>query len=315
MAQKVSKGTNPKYKAWHLDQLAKSAFFHQKLHEWQILEVGEAISQVQGEDLDWSPSELSIADAAWKKVIHRGIKPVVVFAHPAVLQTVKGAVGYYRMLAMVSQKSMNQTVGAVQAFERGTKMPDDDTVLFLANHLNRIISHLVETDEKINAKEFDLWRGMAAGSQAQGSWQNAKGSQAEILVKTVIEQRIRAQSIVTEESPNFFTLLDQRRLAFSSEPDISILKNGLLEVAIEVKGGIDPAGVLERVGAAIKSLRRAKQENPQSVTVLIMQGVSFSERARKDIDMNREAIDQIFMLEEVLEESNTRERFFQLLGL
>jgi hypothetical protein len=32
-------------------------------------------------------------------------------------------------------------------------------------------------------------------------------------------------------------------------------------VPIEVKGGIDQAGVLERIGATLKSLRRTRQEN------------------------------------------------------
>jgi len=315
MAQKVSKTSGPKYKAWHLDQLAKSAFFHQKLHEWQVLEVGEVIGQVKGEDLDWTLADLSISEASWKKVVHRGIKPVVVFAHPKVLQTVVGAVAYYRMLAMVSQKSMNQTVGSVHAFEQGAKMPDEETAQFLANHLNHIISHLIETDEKINAKEFDLWRGMAAGSQAQGSWQNAKGSQAEILVKMLIEARIREKNVIFEDGGMFYTLQDERRLEFSSEPDISILKGGAIEVAVEVKGGIDPAAVLERVGASIKSLRRAKAENPKSLTILIMQSVAFSERARQDIQMNKEAIDHLFMLEELLGISEVRERFFQLLRI
>jgi len=51
---------------------------------------------------------LGISQKAWNKVIHRGIKPVLIFAHPQVLMSVSRAVGYYRMLAMVSQKSMNR---------------------------------------------------------------------------------------------------------------------------------------------------------------------------------------------------------------
>ncbi|MCI0552276.1 MAG: hypothetical protein L0287_15100, partial [Anaerolineae bacterium] len=72
--------------AWTLDQLAKSAFFHRKLHEWKLLEIADQIDQVRGENLNWD--NLNISEQAWNKVIHRGIKPVVVFAHPFVLQTV-----------------------------------------------------------------------------------------------------------------------------------------------------------------------------------------------------------------------------------
>src|SRR3990172_8653604 len=93
--------------AWSLDQLAKSEFFHQKLHVWGVLEVAKQIEAIKGETLEWDQSELGISTKAWDKVIHRGIKPIVVFAHPNVLTSTPRASSYYRMLAMVSQKSMN----------------------------------------------------------------------------------------------------------------------------------------------------------------------------------------------------------------
>ena len=31
------------HEAWTLDQLAKSVFFHRKLHEWNLLEIAEAL--------------------------------------------------------------------------------------------------------------------------------------------------------------------------------------------------------------------------------------------------------------------------------
>ena len=34
--------------------------------------------------------------------------------------------------------------------------------------LNLIISHLLENDLSVSKREFDLWRGMAAGTQAKG---------------------------------------------------------------------------------------------------------------------------------------------------
>lgn len=90
--------------AWLLDQLSKSEFFHQKLHEWGMLETANLIEQIKGETLTWNFDDLGISTTAWNKVIHRGIKPVIVFAHPQILMNISRAVGYYRMLAMVSQK-------------------------------------------------------------------------------------------------------------------------------------------------------------------------------------------------------------------
>ena len=100
--------------AWTLDQLAKSAFFRRKLHEWKLLEVAEMLNQVRGEDLVWT--DLTISEQAWNKIIHRGIKPVIVFAHPHVLQTVPGSAGYYRMLAMVrANKNTERGIQSVAA--------------------------------------------------------------------------------------------------------------------------------------------------------------------------------------------------------
>jgi hypothetical protein len=86
-----------------------------------------------------------------------------------------------------------------------------------------------------------------------------------------------------------------------------------MDEAIEIKGGIDTAGVLERVGAAIKSLRRARDINPQSTTILILQGLSITPTARHDLEINRDAVNYWFTIEEILESENTREELFGLL--
>lgn len=166
---------NPGRSAWTVDQLTKSVFFHQKLHEWGLFDVAAKIEEVQGEQYMWDRDELGISDLAWEKVVHRGIKPVRVFAHPLVLSRVFRSTGYYRTLAMVSQKSMGKIGLSVTSYESGSRKPTSETGLKIAQNLNRIISHLVETDANMEASEFDLWRGMAAGSQAQGSWNNKKG--------------------------------------------------------------------------------------------------------------------------------------------
>jgi len=62
-----------------------------------------------------------------------------------------------------------------------------------------MISALVEADEEINVREFDLWRGMASGSQAQGSWQNHKGASAEVAIREVVLRRLQERGFVTGE--------------------------------------------------------------------------------------------------------------------
>jgi len=303
------------HEAWTLDQLAKSTFFHRKLHEWKLLETASQIDQVHGENLDWH--DLNISEQAWRKVIHRGIKPVIVFAHPYVLQSIPGSASYYRMLALVSQKSMKRVGLNLDPYEAGKPVADDQIAVAIARHLNRIVSALVEADEEIDAREFDLWRGMAAGSQAQGSWQNTKGASAEKAIREVILQRLQKRQLISGSQINAtrIDLRDGRVLVFADEPDIAIVQNDVAQIAVEIKGGIDQAGVLERIGAALKSLRRTRQENPDSVTVLILPDVAMTERALDDLSINVETVTHLCSLKEILEDEHGREGFFQILQL
>jgi XcyI restriction endonuclease len=305
--------------AWLLDQLSKSEFFHQKLHEWGMLDIASQIEEVKGETLPWECNNLGISQKAWNKVIHCGIKPVIVFAHPQVLRSVSCAVGYYRMLAMVSQKSMNQIGLSIIRYEQGKSFPDELVAENIAQHLNKIISHLVETDEQIDAREFDLWRGMAAGSQAQGSWQNAKGSKVEILIKSIVQLRLREENWISNEigdsDEKVMQLKDGRRIVFASEPDIGVYKDELILVAVEIKGGIDTAGVLERFGATLKSLIRAKEANSESTTILILPGVSVTTRAISALNASQNVVNYWFILEELVEENSKKQELFELLAI
>lgn len=303
--------------AWAIDQLTKSEFFHQKLHEWNLLVITERIDEIEGEMLNWELNVLNISPFAWNKVIHRGIKPVTVFAHPDVLRDVPGSVGYYRMLSMVSQKSMVRIGLPIVRYESGRNVPDQKTALSICRHLNRIISHLIESDEQVNVREFDLWRGMAAGSQAQGSWQNIKGSRVEILVKGLIQKRLREKELVLEELEGGaqIHLIDGRYVIFGDEPDVAIYKSNRIRAAIEIKGGIDTAGILERIGAAIKSLRRAREENPSSITILVVQGVSLTLTARNDLEINRQIVTNWFTVESILSDETMCEQLFELIDI
>jgi hypothetical protein len=313
----VPQGPSGAREAWAVDQLAKSEFFHQKLHEWGMLEVANLIDLVRGEELVWGVGKLGISEKAWARVIHRGIKPVTVFAHPDVLIGVPRAVAYYRMLAMVSQKSMARVGLTTASHEVVRSALTNENAAALAGHLNRIISNLVEADESVDPREFDLWRGMAAGSQAQGSWGNAKGDRIEIVIRGILRRRIREMGLAVAESDDQsqIELQDGRIAVFADEPDFAIYRNDTIVAAIEIKGGIDTAGVLERVGAAVKSLGRARRENPEAVTILVIQGVSMTHKAYEDLEGNRDVINRSFLVEDVLDNDTVRDELLVLLGL
>ena len=283
-----------------------------------MLEVAYDLEKIKGEDLDWSG--LNISEKAWNKVIHKGIKPVRIFAHPRVLRGDSKRISYYRMLSMVSQKSMGHVGLCINSYEINIKSLDSSSALNIAQHLNSIICMLIEADEVIDEREFDLWRGMAAGSQAQGSWQNSKGEIAEDLVKNVVLIRVKETGLAADLPTNQEKfkkqrLSDGRILTMGKEPDIAIFhKDGKIQVAIEIKGGIDTAGALERFGAAIKSLDRAKQDNPDSITVLIVHEASLTDTANGEIDRSK-SIDYKFILGELMSKEEEKIKLFEIMKI
>lgn len=306
-------------KNWTIDQITKSEFFYQKLHEWGLIEIADELECIEGEIFDWDLDNLNISVNAWDKVIHRGIKPVLVFANPDVLDQDPKRISYYRMLAMVSQKSMARVgLDSKKYEEDGTPLGFNQALIF-SRHLNKIISVLIEHDEKVNEKEFDLWRGMAAGSQAQGSWQNVKGSRAEVVIKEFIEKKVKEKELILAEvihgKTKALRLKDTRTMVLGGEPDIGVYKDEVIEIAVEIKGGIDPAGVHERFGAALKSLKRAKQKNSNALTILIMEGISLTPKAREEINDSRGIIDHFFTIEEVLENEEISRRLFRNMSI
>jgi hypothetical protein len=303
--------------SWTIDQITKSEFFHQKLHEWGLLEIAYELEDINGEKFDWDLKGLDINIGAWNKIIHKGIKPVLVFAHPDILKQNPKRISYYRMLSMVSQKSMTGIGLSIKKYEEGASSLDD-SALEISRNFNRIICVLIEHDENIDEREFDLWRGMAAGSQAQGSWQNTKGDREEIVIKEFIERKIREKKLILEEikhrKTKILELKDGRTLILGSEPDIGIYRNDKVEVAVEIKGGIDPAGVHERFGAALKSLRRAKQENQNAITILIIRDVSLTHTAKKEIE-DEVIIDHFLTTEDLIRNEEVSNHLFEIMRI
>jgi len=262
---------------------------------------------------------LNITKKAWEKAIHRGIKPIRIFAHPLVIKENSKRIAYYRMLAMVSQKSMSRVGLDIKNYENGILSPEDDTSLNISKHLNRVICSLIEQDETIDDREFDIWRGMAAGSQAQGSWQNTKGDKAEIKIKAIIKERINDRGLAIEEAKkgktSHYKLRDNRNLILSAEPDVGIYRNDIIEIAIEIKGGIDPAGVFERFGAVLKSLRRIKQKNKKAITILIIEKASLTSTLQSELEKSKEIIDCFFSIEEIIINDKIRNKLFEVMDI
>ena len=117
-----------------------------------------------------------------------------------------------------------------------------------------------------------------------------------------------------EVEPNHWQVGDKTVL-FSSEPDIEVRQGDRLIGAVEIKGGIDKAGVLERLGAAVKSLERVKDRDPAAVTILILTEASLSSQARKDLQLQRQSVNRWYTLEQLLQDEGLWRAFLDQLRL
>lgn len=102
-------------------------------------------------------------------------------------------------------------------------------------------------------------------------------------------------------------LKNKKSILFSSEPDIYFIdQSGKPIVAIEIKGGTDPAGALERLGAIKKSFEQARMENPEVLTILSVSCITgeMETRLRKD-----KLIDHIFNLTSIVNDMDKRQEF------
>ena len=99
-------------------------------------------------------------------------------------------------------------------------------------------------------------------------------------------------------------LSNHTSILFSSEPDVSLLNNqGTTVGVIEVKGGADPAGALERYGAAKKSFEESLRSNSSVKTILVASCITTEVITRIQNDLT---ISTYFNLTEILSEDSTR---------
>ncbi len=227
-----------------------------------------------------------------------------------------------QQMGKYGREALRKSILIWQKPEQGKKLPKPNEALRIAQRLNLITSALIDSDPSIDQREFDLWRGMAAGSQAQGSWQNRKGDFVETLIRQdLLSQLYRIGLLEPDKAVDIkprvveLPLIDGRTVRLGSEPDILIYSAARIQAAVEIKGGIDVAGVLERVGASIKSLRRAKEESPGAITILILSAISLSDQAKRDIDSNKFSVNYWFTVEDIMENATTKQQYYSLLGL
>lgn len=242
---------------WRRDQESKSLFMLQKVTEWGLEGMLGSLSRIDGNQYEWRQDELGIEQGAWNKIVHSEIQPIMVFAHPAIIQGDTRRFMYYRHIAMISQKSMSGMglqIGKLE--EAPARSADGGELLKRCEVINGITSNLVLRMDTVTLKKIIICLGMGAGTQAGGSWHNAKGREVERAVWEKIKARAKSNGLRIEEIGDDAFVHGGTCYKLASDPDIGAYRDGRLIASVEIKGGIDPAAALERGGAVQKSCSR-----------------------------------------------------------
>ena len=315
----------------------RATFFARTLRGMRLFETIQEIHEITKlkKGFPWkNPQDLGIEPDAWRRIEGASINPLLIFCHPRVIAEQPRLLLYYRTLALISQKGLGKLISGNLAAIEGGKVErlDAEWVGEVTFALNSILSAIVLTAAEIDAKRFPGYQFATAGTTIQGSWNNAIGSEGEKAVKTILVNNLSdeieqigwrtggAVAYSADLHPSLIDRLDDVRvirlkegfhLLFASEPDISLRNPGdVPQVAIEVKAGADPAGALERLGAAMKSFENDRALNPRVKTVYVVRCITpeLDSRIRE-----MHPFDYTFGLAELLTNERTQKRFASLL--
>ena len=259
----------------------------------------EVIDSFTG-DLDFSPlDDLMISQEAWQFVVQSGIEPKRVFAHPVLLREHPRTSQYYRGIALLPRKRVADIAANVASWEEGPRKAPikEEQSISVARLYNAVTSSIIEgsTSWTLENGYRNIIANMGIG--LDGTVRNIIGQDAEDLVKTRIKSWLKSRKLILDQNEDAteFRLPDGYTMRYGSEPDIlfqQAVGGGVrMAATIEIKGGKDPAGALERLGAMQKSF----EATPAHCTNFLVAGVVTPEmRNRLDqIDV------KVFMLDDL----------------
>lgn len=256
------------------------------------------------DDFDYNIEYLCIKPSAWNRVIKIGIRPLLVFAHPDVMKQVPESSLHYRGLALLSRKRVSEIAGNIDAWEQGGKARITyDKALKLARLYNAVTSCIIIDNTFWTLENGDRNILANIGITEDGSIRNYIGSLAENSIKErflkwVIDHELSLETNQINQAirAGSWELVSEVLMEFSSEPDIMFKKAGNLAVLIEIKGGKDPAGALERLGA----IKKTFDESPIGCKNFLIVGVVTDTMKKRLSEMR---VEKYFLYDELLDKT------------
>ena len=251
------------------------------------------------DELDFTPlDDLMISQQAWRFVVQSGIEPKRVFAHPLLLREHPQTSQYYRGIALLPRKRVADIAANVASWEDGSRRAPikEEQSTSVARLYNAVTSSIIEgtTNWALENGYRNILANMGIG--LDGTFRNIIGQDAEDLVKTRIKNWLKSRKLILEQNADAteFRLPNGYTMRYGSEPDIlfkQAVGGGVSMVAtIEIKGGKDPAGALERLGAMQKSF----EATPAQCVNFLVAGVVTAEMRKR---LDQMGLVKVFLLD------------------
>ena len=273
-------------------------------------------------DLDFSDcKDLMISYEALQYVKGRGFSLPSVFAHPRLLMSAPITSLHYRGISGMSSKSVRmQTKIDVRKLESKTDSLGEsafDNMYRLARLYNMMTSFVIT-----NSVEWTLENGYRSiiatlGISLDGQMRNKYGQLAEARIKKVICDYLKDTGWLphniqdASDAPSTIILGSDNKITevrFGSEPDIGFYDaGGNPLVVIEIKGGLDPAGALERFGAVQKTAREAKKDSPDCKVFLVASEITPQMKQR--LETGEKIVENFFDLFDIIQDEERRKAF------
>jgi len=275
------------------------------------------------ENLDWEPfEELMIDKEVWEYSVKvKNYDPKQIFCHPKLIMDKPKTSLYYRCLSGLSKKAARSYVGSIDSIEIGNPKArlTEEKAQKIARTYNTFICSIIKNSSAWTIK--DGYRTVIAtlGITLDGVMRNKIGDVAEERIRIIILEWLQENGLISDKKlykkinsdniPKQVDLIKGIVMKFSSEPDISFYDSkDMLLAVIEIKGGTDAAGALERYGAATKSFQHAISSSPRCKNFYL--AAVFTQELEKRIKEDR-LVENTFYIIDVLDKPDYRNNFFR----
>ena len=325
-----------------LHYLLRSSYFYRKLKEYNTLAFPVIIADLLAFEHFYSwdnRADWGIEEDAFSYIErHQDLRFLEIFCHPKLLRQHPNTITYYQNIAALSQKAVTSLTSfdfkKYEDYKANRRLLTDTQAISLSRLFNKHISLIINCSlQSLSKGEIYGLLLTSTGAEIVDTWRGKIGEEAEKCVQRLLIYEAKKRELLLAlisttgisvvvydpaksaeqlghiEHYRGIHLTNQTSILFHNEPDLILLnRQGATVGVIEVKGGADPAGALERYGAAKKSFEESRRINAQVKTMLVASCITSEVQARIQQDPT---VSSYFNLTEMLSDAAIADQFMQ----